>query len=127
MQPRALLVIALLAAPHTAAAFGNLDCITVESCTDTGCTPQTIPFSITFEWANETAIVATNDAAHVLPFASSGDSETTLGSVIEYGDPATANRLLRIEASGTDITAYYTFQDDMTATWVATCNVRQAA
>lgn len=126
MQIKALALLAILA-PLPAAAFGDLDCITIESCGNGGCGPVTEPFAIDFNWADEQAVVTVGDMEHALPWASTGESEDSLASVLEYGNMDDTNRLLRIEASGLDITAYYTFKDPAVTTWVGTCDVRTAA
>ena len=121
------LALAALLTPHTAAAFGNLDCITTQVCTNTGCVSATTPMSVTFNWALETVDVTANDVAHTLPWASTGESEDGLASILEYGNMDDVNRMLRIAASGADISATYVFKDPSVTTWTATCDVRRAA
>lgn len=129
MQPRtvqngALALVALLA-PLPAAAFGDLDCITLEFCGNAGCGVETTPFALTFDWAADTAILSVSDTDYVLPWVATDDTDNA--STLEYGDMDDINHLLRIEANGTDITAYYTFRNPLVTTWRATCDVRQAA
>ncbi|MCF2870261.1 hypothetical protein L0664_04205 [Octadecabacter sp. G9-8] len=126
MQPKSFLLIALLA-PQTAAAFGDLDCITIESCENGGCGPRVEPFAVMFDWSDETATVEAVDVQDTLAWTFTGESEDRLASVLEYGDLTETESLLRIEASGLDITAYYTFKTPSVTTWVATCDVRKAA
>jgi hypothetical protein len=57
MPPKAFLLIALLA-PHTAAAFGDLDCVTVGQPQGDTFAPDVIRFSITFQWDTEQATVS---------------------------------------------------------------------
>jgi len=127
---KSFLVITCLA-PLPAVAFGDLDCITTQSCGNAGCTPETTPFAVTFHWADNTVTVTVDDIDHELPWISTDNSATaaddTLSTQLEYGDMEDINRLLRISASGTDITARYTFRSPLVTTWDATCNVRQAA
>lgn len=126
MQPKVLTFLALLA-PLPAVAFGDMDCIAIESCGNGGCGPTTELFSVTFNWGADSVTVEADGTAHDLPWVSSGDSTNMLGTEIEYGDLNDTNHLLRIIASGTDITAYYTFRTPLVTTWRATCDVRQAA
>ena len=130
MQFKAFLFIATLA-PLPAAAFGDLDCITVETCGNGGCGPD-VPeaakfFAVTFNWGEDTVTVTARDTDTVLDWATTTETDDSLASVLEYGDLANAGHRLRIEAQGSDITALYTFSDVSTFTWVATCDVRQAA
>ena len=126
MQFKALSLLASLA-PLPAAAFGDLDCITISSCGNSGCMPETTPFGVTFDWANDSVMVTVEDNDHVLPWVATDETTDGLGSVIEYGDMEDTNRLLRIEANGATITAYYTFRSPRVTTWEATCDLRQAA
>lgn len=126
MQSKVLFLIAFLA-PQTAAAFGDLDCIADESCGNGGCGPVIEPFAITFDWAAEEVTVEADGLQNILAWSYTGQSEDSPASVMEYGDLTEDRSLLRIEASGTDITAYYTFPKNGTTTWVGTCDVRRAA
>jgi hypothetical protein len=131
MQPRFLkngtfALIALLA-PLPAAAFGDLDCITIEFCGNAGCGVDATPFAVTFDWANNTAILTVDGTDHALPWVSTDETGDALASVMEYGDMDDINHLLRIEARGTDITAYYTFRNPLVTTWRAVCDLRTAA
>lgn len=66
MQPTALALIACLA-PLPAAAFGDMDCIALESCTADACTPfsdlttDLTLFSVSFDWGAQQANVTSND------------------------------------------------------------------
>lgn len=126
MQHKVLTLLTLLA-PLPAAAFGNLDCIAIESCGNGGCDPVSKPFAIDFDWWANAAIVTQDGTDHPLPWAQTGETDDGLASTLEYGDTEAISRFLRIEASGLDITAYYTFKDPSVTTWVGTCNVRKAA
>ncbi|MBT8411674.1 MAG: hypothetical protein KJP02_07755 [Octadecabacter sp.] len=131
MQPRAFLLIALLA-PQTAAAFGDLDCISIESCTNGECAPASDPFALTFDWVVGAATVTFDGIATTLPLASpittQTDEDDQMQTVVEYGVPADADSsLLRVEAAGNDILAYFSFQTPSPVTIVAQCNRRQAA
>jgi hypothetical protein len=126
MQFKALLLMATLA-PLPAAAFGNLDCITIEDCDTSGCVPGTRTFAIDFNWADQTATVTAPDINSQLPWLATGETDDGVASVLEYGSSGDLSHALRIEASGLDITAYYTFSDPSATTWVGTCDVRQAA
>jgi hypothetical protein len=108
------LTLAALLTPHTAAAFGNLDCITTQVCTNTGCTSATTPMSVTFNRALETVGVI-------------GESDDGLASILEYGKMDEVNRMLRIAASGAYISVTYIFKAPSVTTWTATCDVRRAA
>ena len=124
MQFKSLILLAL-SAPLPAAAFGNLDCIAIESCGNGGCGPTTDPFAVDFDWEGDAATVTFDDQSSVLPLGSRGENNTTV--VFEYGSMEDTKRLLRVETSGTDITAFYTFPHSGVTTWVGTCDVRQAA
>lgn len=50
MLSKPLLVTLLAVAPSGALAFGDLDCVGVEYCTATGCTPSFMVFSVEFDW-----------------------------------------------------------------------------
>lgn len=126
MQFSPILLIASLA-PLPAATFGDLDCITIKSCGNSGCGPLTEPFAVTFDWAGDAAIVTVNGTDHRLPWVATDTTTDDLGTFIEYSDMEDTNRLLRIETVGADITALYTFRGPRVTTWDATCNVRQAA
>jgi len=131
MQPHALLLIALLA-PQTAAAFGDLDCISIESCTNGDCAPASDPFALTFDWAVGEATVTFGGTATTLPLASpittQTDDDDQMQTVVEYGVLTDeASSLLRVEATGNDILAYFSFQAPTSITIVAQCNRRQAA
>lgn len=126
MQPPTVALIALLA-PLPATAFGNLDCISYESCGNGGCGPETQPFAIDFDWATDTAIVTQDEDTKILKWTSTTQTDDGLASVLEYGDLDTTDHFLRIEANGQDITALFTVTDVSTVTWIGTCNVRQAA
>ena len=126
MQFKTLTLMALCA-PLPATAFGDLDCITLQSCGNSGCMPETTPFGVTFNWADDSATVGVDGVDHTLPWVATDTTTDGLGTVIEYGDMADINRLLRIEAVGTEITAHYTFRSPRVTTWEATCDLRQAA
>lgn len=131
MQPSILAVIALLV-PLPAAAFGDLDCISVESCGNGGCGPAADPFGLTFDWAEGSATVTYAGADTTLPITSpistQMDDADQMQTVVEYGDLAEADSsLLRVEATGGDILAYFSFKTPGTTTLVAQCNARQAA
>lgn len=126
MQFKALILIATLA-PLPAAAFGNLDCITIETCAASVCGPETGAFAIDFDWADQSATVTAPDTNSQLPWLATGETEDGVASVLEYGSSGDLSHALRVEASGLDITAYYTFSDPSAITWVGTCDVRQTA
>lgn len=126
MSFRPVLLIATLA-PLPAAAFGDLDCITLQSCGNAGCQPETSPFAVTFDWAGDAVVVTVDDTDHRLDWVTTDGIAGALGTRLEYGDMEDTNRLLRIEATATEITAQYTFRAPLVTTWDATCDVRQAA
>jgi len=107
--------------------LGDMDCIAIESCGIGGCGPTTELFSVTFNWGADSVTVEADGATHDLPWASSSDSEDSLASVLEYGNMEDTDRLLRIEAQGDDILAFYTFKTASVTTLVGTCDVRKAA
>lgn len=117
-----------LFAPLPAAAFGNLDCITFQSCdVNSLCAAQTTPFAIDFDWANEQALVGLPDDTFALPWIATGQSDDGLASVLEYATEGDATQALRIEASGMDIIAYLKITTLEKITWTALCDVRSAA
>ncbi len=131
MQPRAFLFVALLA-PHSAAAFGDLDCISIESCSNSGCAPATVPFALSFDWSSGEATVLSAGVATTLPLTSPITTQTDgadqMQTVVEYGTmDSDLNHLLRVEATGNEIFAYWTFKDPLVTTVVAQCDRRQAA
>lgn len=127
-----ILVLLALLAPQTAAAFGDLDCISIESCTNGGCAPASETFGLTFDWAAGAATVTYNDTGTTLPMTApvtmQPDDADQMQTAVEYGDLEDADSsLLRVEATGSDILAYYAFKTPATVTLVAHCNRRQAA
>lgn len=132
-MPSKALALILILAPLPAAAFGNLDCITLETCTGDTCQPAQTPdpFSITFDWPNETATVEARldgaAATVTLPWAATSDDTETPGTVLDYGAPYENATALRLIADGADITALYTLDPAGVETWVGTCDVRRAA
>ncbi|SLN19353.1 hypothetical protein [Pseudooctadecabacter jejudonensis] len=117
------LPIVLAAGP--AAAFGNLDCITTQSCGAGGCLPVTTPFAVTFDWAADAVTVDVDGRTQSLPWSATGESDDGLASILDYGD-IDEGAALRIAASGLDITALYSFREVGVVTWDATCNLRTA-
>ena len=131
MQPVALALIALLV-PLPAAAFGDLDCISIESCTNGDCAAASDPFALTFDWAVGEATVTFGGNETTLPIASpvttQTDDDDQMQTVVEYGVPNDEkSSLLRVEATGNDILAYFSFQTASKIMVVAQCNKRQAA
>jgi hypothetical protein len=140
MQPTALALIACLA-PLPAAAFGDMDCIALESCTADACTPfsdlttDLTLFSVSFDWGAQQANVTSNDETMALPLiqrprstVSNGDAPIMETTAL-FGDPSTGH--LRIQgqdsASGQSLIALWTRSSASSATLRARCDLRTAA
>lgn len=125
MQPQILALIVTLA-PLPAAAFGDLDCITFETCGNGGCGPILESFASTFDWNGEAASVDASGDVTTLPLMTRGEDACAV--VLEYGDNIDAPApTLRIESTNGAVVAYFTFAQSGWTTWVGDCNSRQAA
>lgn len=121
MQPSTLAFLALIA-PLPATAASVLDCISIESCGNGGCGPETSAFTIFFD-ENDVATINVDDTAVSLSLRMRGEShDPTLMAVSEFGDLGVDNYLLRLETEASKITAYYTFENPLAETWVANCS-----
>ena len=131
MQFQAMFLIALIA-PHSAAAFGDLDCTTYVTCNRSGCTSLVTPFAVTFNWTEMTATLTTNGIAtilaHDLETAEPLDGAATQSMSLTFSNlNATGpDKLLSFETATDKINALYTFSNSrgIDQTWTASCDLQ---
>lgn len=122
MLSRPLLATLLAIAPSGAWAFGDLDCIGVETCTLEVCTPSLQVFAIAFTWPEDRAdITLANTTTRLMLDPDSLGA----GEMIFTGTDAAA-RLVLSFANGRDIAMTYRPDGDAT-THTAICAHREAA
>lgn len=128
MQPHTLALIACLA-PLPAAAFGDLDCISVETCVDGQCSATTDAFAVTFDWAGSAAIVDIGDTTVTYPLVAGDEGSGDLPDTdLEFGDIAGGNPgLLVIAESPDDILAFFAEGPAPITLRTGFCDVREAA
>lgn len=130
MQPK-LALIAMLA-PLPAAAFGDMDCISIDACYSEICVAQNDVFSITFDWQDATATVVIADETLTLP---ASDAPDDTGTTLAYGAQSGAEPGLTVIAqSATRIVAYLTKSagyetegEDTMMSYSAVCDLKEAA
>jgi hypothetical protein len=111
-------------APHTAEAFGNMNCISIESCDNANCGPASDPPSITFDWTDNLTVLIAGEIEKYLPKVSNandaGGSRTVMGNDV-------MNRLSRTEASKANVLAYFPVKNCTVTTLAVQYYTRQAA
>jgi hypothetical protein len=131
MQLKAVFLIALLA-PHSAAAFGDLDCTTYVTCSQDSCMPLVTPFAVTFNWTDMTATLINNGIATVLahnlnasePLGTSATRSMSLNFADFNGTGP--DKLLSFETATGKIDALYSFPNarGIGETWAASCDLQ---
>lgn len=123
MQSKALLILALII-PQTAAAFGDLDCISIEVCRDEICTPEVQVLSVSFYWPDQTATVIVGDAPFG-PLALYDQYQSDDTSELRYGGDTDDSPAATITARATDISLVFSQGDPRTG-YLATCTRKSA-
>lgn len=77
------LAILTTVAPLSAAAFGDMDCIAVETCTSETCEITSAPFAVTFDWTAGTVAVELDSEATIFQESALPEPSPT---TLVYGD-----------------------------------------
>ncbi len=124
---RPFLATLLAAAPSGVAAFGDLDCIGTETCSDGTCRNDMgvlVNYPLVFDWDAQTVTFPFDDTIMVLPIVGQDTSATSPSGQMAFGNPQGTALLLNF--SGFEIAATLTLEGSTTV-HRATCAPQEAA